>query len=113
MRLIITTLLFILTAQLAVAQQCNTGCNYVVTSNSNTWNNINPNGQTICVTGNATLGGVNFNGSNNVLCIASGVTLTSNMNLDKVTVNVYGTFDFSGNINGSTVTVNIYSGGTF
>lgn len=113
MKFLLITILFILTTQYAVAQQCSTGCNYIVTSNSNSWNNINPNSETVCVTGNATLGNMNFNGSNNVLCIKSGVTLTSNANLDKVTVNVYGTFDFSGNINGAAVTVNIYSGGTF
>ncbi|KAA5532107.1 hypothetical protein F0919_15000 [Taibaiella lutea] len=114
MRFLTTIILFILTIQFADAQQCNSGCNITVTNDPNTWNNVNPNGQTVCVTGNATLSNMNFNGSNNVLCIKTGVTLTGsqNLSLSNVTVSVYGTLEFNGNIN-SNVTVNIYSGGTF
>jgi len=54
---------------------------------------------------------MNFNGSNNVLCIASGITFSASFNPGNVTINVYGTFNFNGNVN-SNVTFNVYNGGT-
>lgn len=109
MKLLLISILSLFTLQFSYGQSCTSGCNYVVTDN-NSAQNVNPNGQTVCIRGNVSMSNMNFNGSNNVLCIASGYTLTGSFNPGNVTINVYGTFNFSGNVN-SNVTINIYSGG--
>jgi len=109
MRYLLTILSFF-ALQYTYAQSCNSGCDFHI-NNNNSAQNIDMNGgKTACVKGNVSISSMNFNGSNNTICIASGYTLTGSFSPGNVTINIYGTFNFSGNVN-SNVIFNIYSGG--
>lgn len=53
---------------------------------------------------------MNIGGSNNVICVNSGVTFTAGFTSQSVTINVYGTLNLNGSLN-SNVTLNVYNGG--
>ena len=92
--------------------QCPATCTYTEANGPN----INMNGnETLCITANTGNLFINFNGSNNTICIAPGVTWTqtNGLNLNGVTINVYGTWEFNANINANSASViNIYADGT-
>lgn len=108
MKYIVLFILSILTFQKAIAD-C-TNCTYVLPGSGYDQNFAYMNSTTLCINGNMSISNMNFNGSNNVLCIYSGVTFGGSFNPGNVTINVYGTFNFSGNVN-SNVTFNVYNGG--
>jgi hypothetical protein len=109
MKVLITTILsfFIINT---VTAQCN-NCTYSINSSNFDQNAQYMNSTTLCITGSMSINNMNFNGSGNVICIANGVALTGSFNPGNVTFNIYGTFNFSGNVN-SNVIFNIQSGGT-
>lgn len=102
--------MLILSFDTAKGQQCTSPCDITLTTGSST-QNLNLNSQNLCIVGDISISNMNINGSNNTICVKTGVTLTGTMNLGNVTINVYGTFNFNGNVN-SNVIFNIYSGGT-
>lgn len=115
MRLKFFTILQIL-ALLAFAKsasaQCS-GCTYTAPSGGT---NFNFNGnETLCITANTGQIGWNMNGSNNTICLATGVVwdqpFGGNFGNGAV-VDIYGTLNLSGGVNvNGTATFNIHPGG--
>ena len=115
-KLYIRLLMVVVSVLMYVAQghaQCPATCTYTEANGPN----INMSGnETLCITSNTGSLNINFNGSNNVICVAPGVTWTqtSGLNFSGVTVNVYGTWVMNATLNAnSTSVINIQTGANF
>lgn len=113
-------LLVVLFSSFESIAQCTSGCTYTysgVSPNNNTNVNLNGN-QKLCITGNAGNLSINFNGSNNSICINDGVTWTQSNGLNFSAGTIIdvngGTFTWSGsnNFNGSGNVINVGTSGT-
>ncbi|PWK26435.1 SdrD B-like protein, partial [Arcicella aurantiaca] len=93
-----------------VEAQC-TGCTVSAPTNGTSYT-LSGN-QKLCVTGNVGSMSLNFSGTGNSICVATGVTWTQNSgNFAGVTIDVYGTFNMNGSYNfNSPVVINIKPGG--
>ncbi len=113
LRLLIMLALLLLGQQVARGQ-CPATCTFTAPAGGTNYN-LNGN-QSLCITGNVPGGlSINFNGSSNTICVASGVTWTqpAGGNFSGVTINVFGTFTMNGNYNFNTpVVINVQPGGT-
>ncbi len=92
--------------------QC-TSCTASYGEGSSGTTDLNGN-QTICITGNSTLGINNVNGSGNKICIAPGATWTptgGQSNYSDLVFDVYGTFKTSQLAGNGNITLNVHDGG--
>lgn len=104
-------LICLVTLSSSTYSQCTT-CDFTATSGQSY--NFNGN-QTLCITSNVANISWNMNGSDNKICVATGVTWTAGYmgNLAAGTViDVYGTMNIiqAPNVNGGTATLNIHTG---
>ncbi len=102
LRLLSLCFVILVTMQLSYSQACNSGCTTSITALNATGAAINATNNTVLCIRATTSRAITISGNNVTLCIASGVTLGSNISFSgsptNLTINNFGTFN--SNLNG-------------
>lgn len=110
---LLSVLGLLMAQQTLVRAQCPATCTFSYTGTGSGTNFTLNGNQSLCITANAPQLSINFNGTSNTICVASGVTWTQSGggNFANVAINVFGTFNMDGGYNfNSPAIVNVKPG---